>query len=118
MKGNWTMFRRGLRDGIAVGLGYFTVAVSLGIAMQVAGITALQGGIMSASNMTSAGQFAGTTVIAAGSGYLVMAVMELADERLKASIQNSSSMNSLLGSNPTVCTTYTSCPRTFSLMRT
>ena len=77
MKKNWTMFRRGMRDGIPIFLGYFTVSISLGIAMQIAGITAMQGGIMSFTNMTSAGQFAGTTVIAAGSSYLIMAVMEL-----------------------------------------
>lgn len=70
-------FRRGMRDGIPIALGYFTVSVSLGIAMRTAGITAFQGGVMSFTNMTSAGQFAGTTVIAAGSGYLVMAILEL-----------------------------------------
>lgn len=70
-------FRRGLKDGIPIGLGYFTVSVSLGIAMQVAGISAFQGGLMSFTNMTSAGQFAGMTLIAAGSSYLQMAIMQL-----------------------------------------
>lgn len=74
-KAGW--FRRGMKDGIPIALGYFAVSVSLGIAMQNAGITAFQGGLMSFTNMTSAGQFAGTTVIAAGSGYLVMAILEL-----------------------------------------
>jgi predicted branched-subunit amino acid permease len=58
-------------------LGYFTVAVSLGIAARNAGITAIEGGIMSLTNMTSAGEFAGMTVIAAGSSYLVMAMLQL-----------------------------------------
>lgn len=70
-------FRRGLKDGIPIGLGYFTVSVSLGIAMQVAGISAFQGGLMSFTNMTSAGQFAGMTLIAAGSSYLQVAIMQL-----------------------------------------
>jgi len=70
-------FRRGLKDGIPIALGYFTVAVSLGIAARNAGITAIEGGIMSLTNMTSAGEFAGMTVIAAGSSYLVMAMLQL-----------------------------------------
>ena len=74
-KAEW--LRRGMRDGIPIALGYFTVSVSLGIAMGNAAITALQGGVMSLTNMTSAGQFAGTTVIATASGYLVMAIMAL-----------------------------------------
>jgi predicted branched-subunit amino acid permease len=73
--GSW--FRRGLKDGIPIALGYFTVAVSLGIAARNAGITAIEGGIMSLTNMTSAGEFAGMTVIAAGSSYLVMAMLQL-----------------------------------------
>lgn len=77
MKTEQSWFRRGMQDGIPIALGYFTVAVSLGIAARNAGITALEGGIMSLSNMTSAGEFAGMTVIAAGSSYLVMAMMEL-----------------------------------------
>lgn len=77
MTSNLQWFRKGMGDGIPIALGYFTVSVSLGIAMGNAGITAFQGGLMSVTNMTSAGQFAGTTVIAAGSGYLVMAMMEL-----------------------------------------
>lgn len=77
MSENLSWFRRGMKDGIPIALGYFTVSVSLGIAMRNAGITAFQGGLMSFTNMTSAGQFAGTTVIASASGYLVMAIMEL-----------------------------------------
>ncbi len=70
-------FRRGMRDGIPIALGYFTVSFSLGIACTGAGISPFQGGLMSVTNMTSAGQFAGLTVITAGSGYLVMAILEL-----------------------------------------
>lgn len=77
MKVGQSWFQRGMKDGIPIALGYFTVAVSLGIAARNAGITAIEGGIMSLTNMTSAGQFAGMTVIAAGSSYFVMALMEL-----------------------------------------
>lgn len=70
-------FRRGMQDGIPIALGYFTVSVSLGITMQGAGLSPFQGGLMSFTNMTSAGQFAGMTMIAAGSSYLLMAIMQL-----------------------------------------
>ncbi len=70
-------FRSGMHDGIPIALGYFTVSVSLGIAARNAGLTPFEGGLMSLTNMTSAGQFAGMTVIAAASGYLVMALMQL-----------------------------------------
>jgi len=70
-------FRRGLKDGIPIALGYFTVSVSLGITMQGAGLSPVQGGLMSLTNMTSAGQFAGMTLIASGSSYLLMAIMQL-----------------------------------------
>ncbi len=70
-------FLQGMKDGIPIALGYFTVSVSLGIALRAAGLSALQAGIMSATNMTSAGEFAATTVIAAGSGYFLMAMMQL-----------------------------------------
>lgn len=70
-------FRAGMHDGIPIALGYFTVSVSLGIAARNAGLTPFQGGLMSLTNMTSAGQFAGMTLIAAASGYLMMALMQL-----------------------------------------
>lgn len=72
---NW--FLRGMKDGIPIALGYFTVSLSLGIAMRNAGFTVTQGGLMSFTNMTSAGQFAGMTLITAASGYLMMALMQL-----------------------------------------
>ncbi|MEG2000088.1 MAG: AzlC family ABC transporter permease [Evtepia sp.] len=70
-------FRRGFRDGIPIFLGYFTVSLSLGIVMKQNGISPLQGLIMSLTNMTSAGEFAGVTVVAAGSGLVVMATLQL-----------------------------------------
>ena len=77
MKENKGAFRRGLKDGIPIALGYFTVSVSLGITMQGAGLSPFQGGLMSFTNMTSAGQFAGMTIIAAGSSYLLMAILQM-----------------------------------------
>ena len=70
-------YRRGLRDGIPIGLGYLAVSFTLGIAARSDGLTAVQATVMSLLNLTSAGQFAGLTVIAAGASYLEMAASQL-----------------------------------------
>lgn len=66
-----------MRDGIPIGLGYFAVSFSLGIAARNAGLTALQGFIASFLNNASAGEYAGFTVIAANAGYVEMMLMTL-----------------------------------------
>ena len=59
-------FTHGLKCGIPIALGYFAVSFSLGITMVAAGISAAQGTVMSLTNLTSAGEFAGIRVIAVG----------------------------------------------------
>lgn len=70
-------FYEGLRDGIPIGLGYFAVAFSLGIAYRNAGITAFQGFLTSITNATSAGQFAAVSIIASNASYFEMALTTL-----------------------------------------
>lgn len=70
-------FIEGMKDGIPIGLGYFAVSFSLGIAARNAGLTALQGFIASLLNNASAGEYAGFTVIAANAGYVEMVLMTL-----------------------------------------
>lgn len=74
---NKSWFLKGLRDGIPISLGYLAVSFTLGIAAKNAGFTPFQAMITSLTNNASAGQFAGFTLIAAGAGYLELAVMEL-----------------------------------------
>lgn len=74
---NRLAFARGMRDGIPIALGYLAVAFTLGIAAKNAGFTAFQAMLASLTNNASAGEFVGFTLIAAGSGYLEVAVMEL-----------------------------------------
>ncbi len=71
------VFRQGLRDGLPIGLGYFAVAFSLGITAKNAGVSPFQGFLMSLLTNASAGEYAGITLIAAGSTYLEMAIMIL-----------------------------------------
>ena len=70
-------FRRGLRDGFPICLGYFSVSFAFGIAVVSAGFPAWIAVLISASNLTSAGQLAGLTVLAAGGGLAEMAMTQL-----------------------------------------
>ncbi len=67
----------GLRDGIPIGLGYFVVAFTLGIAAKNAGLTPFQGFLTSFLNNASAGEYAAFTVIAADASYLEMVLITL-----------------------------------------
>lgn len=70
-------FRTGVKDGVPIALGYFAVSFSLGITMIAAGMTAMQGAVMSLSNLTSAGEFAGVRVIAAGGGLVELILTQI-----------------------------------------
>ena len=66
----------GMRDSLPVGIGYFAVSFGFGVtAVHTIGV--LEATVMSLSNMTSAGQFAGVGVIAAASSLWVMLLTQL-----------------------------------------
>ena len=71
------VFKRGLRDGIPIGLGYFVVSIGIGIACRTAKLGAAQGFFMSLLNNASAGEYGGITVIAGDAGFLTMILMML-----------------------------------------
>lgn len=74
---NKTNFRTGLRRGSAVGVGYFSVSFGFGAMAAAQGIRALDAALISATNLTSAGQFAGLTLIVAGAGLWEMVLTQL-----------------------------------------
>ena len=59
-------YTRGVRRGIPVGVGYFSVSFGFGAMAATQGIKALDATLISVSNLTSAGQFAGLTLMVAG----------------------------------------------------
>ena len=67
----------GMRDGLPIGLGYFAVAFSLGITARNAGITAIQGFIMSWFNNASAGEYAAIAAIKDNAPYIELAILIL-----------------------------------------
>ena len=61
----WNEFKRGVHTGLPVGLGYFSVSFGFGAMAIAQGLSALDATLISATNLTSAGQFAGLTLIVA-----------------------------------------------------
>ena len=74
---NRKKFLEGLRDGLPIALGYLAVSFGIGISCHAAGITALQGFLMSLFNNASAGEYGGITVITENSGVWMMVLMTL-----------------------------------------
>lgn len=77
MNRNKNAFINGMRDGIPIALGYFSVAFSLGIVAKKAGLNSFQGFLSSILNHASAGEYAEFTVIMADAPYLEMAFIIL-----------------------------------------
>ena len=61
----WNEFKNGVRTGVPVGLGYFSVSFGFGAMVVAQGLSAWIATLISATNLTSAGQFAGLTLIVA-----------------------------------------------------
>ncbi len=70
-------FKKGLRDGIPIALGYLSVSFGFGIMAVSSGLSVLAAVIISMTNLTSAGQVAGIAVIASSGTYLEMALTQL-----------------------------------------
>ncbi len=67
-------FVRGLRKGLPIAVGYLSVSFTFGVKATNGGIPAWIAVLMSFTNLTSAGQFAGATLMIAQAGYLELAV--------------------------------------------
>ncbi len=70
-------FKEGLRGGLPIGLGYFSVSLAFGVLASQSGCTLLEAVLISMTNLTSAGQFAGLSVIAASGTLIEMALTQL-----------------------------------------
>ncbi len=70
-------YLRGLKDGLPIGLGYFSVSFAFGVAAVQAGLSIFTAVAVSLTNLTSAGQLAGLSVIAASGSFIEMAMTQL-----------------------------------------
>lgn len=67
-------FKQGLYDGIPICMGYISVSFSFGMVATENGLPILIAVLISLTNLTSAGQFAGTALIVSGGSYFEIAV--------------------------------------------
>jgi len=67
----------GMKAGMPVCIGYFSVSFGFGAMAIAQGLQVLHAVLISATNLTSAGQFAGLTVIAAGAALIEMVLTQL-----------------------------------------
>lgn len=74
---NLKFYRKGLKDGIPIALGYFAVAFTLGIVAKNSGLSALETMIAAALTNASAGAYAAFSVIKEDSGFLEMVLTQL-----------------------------------------
>lgn len=70
-------FMCGIKDGIPIGLGYLSVSFTFGIMSVIGGLPAWAALLISMTNLTSAGQFAGLNIMLAGGSYFEVALTQL-----------------------------------------
>ena len=70
-----SVFKTGMKDGIPIALGYFAVALALGIVARNAGVTALQGFFSSLITISASGEYAGFAMMAEKAPYIELAIM-------------------------------------------
>ena len=70
-------FGQGVRHGVPIALGYLSVSFAFGMQAVGSGLTWLQAVMISATNLTSAGQLAALPLIAGGASLGEMALTQL-----------------------------------------
>jgi predicted branched-subunit amino acid permease len=77
MNTNWKTWLNGMKNGIPIALGYFAVSFTFGILAKQSGLNPFEAVFMSVTNLTSAGQFAGLTLIASAATLAEVAITQL-----------------------------------------
>lgn len=70
-------FRKGIRDGIPICLGYLSVSFAFGIFAVNSGLTIFEALLISMTNVTSAGQLAAVPIIVSGGTLIELALAQL-----------------------------------------
>lgn len=70
-------FLEGARDGLPICLGYFSVSMAFGLTAVLSGVPAWAAVVISLTNLTSAGQFAGMNLLAAHGALLEVGLTTL-----------------------------------------
>ncbi len=69
-------FKKGFTDGLPIGLGYLAVSFSFGILAVAGGLNVWQATLISMTSLTSAGQFAGLTIMVSGGSIVEMIISQ------------------------------------------
>ena len=113
----WKDYCRGVRRGVPVGVGYFSVSFGFGAMAAANGIGWGDAALISATNLTSAGQFAGLTLILAAAGIWEMILTQLVINSRYAlmSLALSQKMGSRIGIAPRLAIAFFNTDEIFAL---
>jgi len=67
-------FLQGIKDGFPICLGYFSVSMAFGLTAVLSGLPIWSAIIMSLTNLTSAGQFAGANILIDNGTFIELAI--------------------------------------------
>ena len=74
-KSNKLTYKKGLKDGLPIGLGYFSVSLAFGVQASLLGLPVLLTVLISMTNLTSAGQLAGLEIIVSAGAFTGIATL-------------------------------------------
>ena len=74
-------FIKGIKDGFPICLGYFSVSMAFGITAVLSGLPIWSAIVISLTNLTSAGQFAGANILIENGTYIELAITTLINIR-------------------------------------
>lgn len=113
----WKEYCRGVRRGVPVGVGYFSVSFGFGAMAVANGIGWADATLISATNLTSAGQFAGLTLILAVAGIWEMVLTQLVINSRYAlmSLALSQKMGTRIGIAPRLAIAFFNTDEIFAL---
>ena len=114
---NWNAYRTGIKRGLPVGVGYFSVSFGFGAMAAAQGIKALDATLISITNLTSAGQFAGLTLMMAAAGLweLILTMLVINSRYALMSLALSQRMGQKIGILPRLLIAFFNTDEIFAL---
>ena len=114
---NRTEYTAGLRRGLPVGMGYFSVSFGFGAMAAAQGIAPGNAALISATNLTSAGQFAGLTLILAAAGLweVILTTLVINSRYALMSLALSQRMGERIGLLPRLLIAFVNTDEIFAL---
>lgn len=110
-------YRSGLSRGLPVGMGYFSVSFGFGAMAAAQGLRVWDAVLISGTNLTSAGQFAGLTLIVAAAGLweMVLTMLVINSRYALMSLALSQRMGQSIGILPRLAVAFINTDEIFAL---